>query len=334
MATKFKYEVAISCLQVDEPIARQLYYLLHERVRPLFLWTQNQDEIAGKSGVEVFGPTYAEDSRVVVVLYRDGWGKSDWTGVEDRAVQHLYLKDWRRLLVCSMDGARPVWLNETYIWGNISYGLGVLAACIERKVQEEGGAVGEEDPRALAERLQRQRVAEERREARRSTPEAVEAARREAKAVYARLDESISSLAVSAPGLVRSAAIPGVTYTILTPEVFLGFRLEGMFTDSIRNASLTLHQSKGTLGPQGWTDESAHEIARYALELSEDEATWRWVERGKGVHFSSIELADNVLHRLLTEAEKRRTAARDEQERRQERARRQALREERRSWRR
>jgi hypothetical protein len=88
---EYKYEVAISCLKEDEQLAQQLYDLMQPRVRSLFLWVQNQKELIGEEGVETFRRVYRSDSRVVVVLYRDGWGKTKWTGIEDLAIRDITL---------------------------------------------------------------------------------------------------------------------------------------------------------------------------------------------------------------------------------------------------
>lgn len=304
---KKKYEVAISCLKEDEKVARELYDLLQPRVGSLFLYTQNQKDLIGEDGLEAFGRAYRHESRVVVVIYREGWGKTKWTGVEDRAIRDLYLDHgWNRIFVYSMDDSAPVWLPETFLWGGRLYGLTALAAAIERKIKEEGGNVGEEDIVARAQRIQRSLAAAKEREDRRFSTEAVQAAYRERKAVDARLADVVSNLAASDPGLLHGQMISGM-YTVLTNEVAVAFRWDGNTVNSIQGDKLTLYMSSGPLKFR-WTDGS-REVAKYELELTEDNAAWRWVEIGSGLYYTSVELANKAVRLLMDEHERRRKAA-------------------------
>ena len=88
-------------------------------------------------------------------MYRQGWGETPWTGVEDRAIRDLYLRDWRRILLYSIDDTHPTWLGQTYIYASKRFGLSALAVLLERKVQEDGGNVGPEDVVAMAQRIAR-----------------------------------------------------------------------------------------------------------------------------------------------------------------------------------
>ena len=304
-----KYNVSISCVKEDEKVARELYDLLQPRVGSLFLYTQNQKDLIGEDGLNAFSRVYRHESRVVVVIYRESWGKSKWTGVEDRAIRDLYLNlGWSRIFVYSMDDSTPSWLPETYLWGGKLYGLTALAAAVERKVQEEGGTVGEEDVLARARRIQRSLAAAKAREDRRFGEEAVQAAYRERKAVDARLAEVVSNLAAPDPsGLLQAEKISGM-YTVRTSDVAVAFYWDGKTVNSIRGDTLTLLMSTGPL-TYHWREDAARKVAKYELELAEDEATWRWVEIERGLHFTSDEFADKAVRKLMDEHEHRRKAA-------------------------
>jgi hypothetical protein len=125
----YKYQVAISCLKQEEPLAQQLYDLVHPRVSSVFFYPQNQKDLIGEEGVETFRQIFRHESRIVVVLYRDGWGKSPWTGVEDLAIRDMCLESrFRRVLVYSVDGCQPSWLPDSHLWAGQRYGLTALAA--------------------------------------------------------------------------------------------------------------------------------------------------------------------------------------------------------------
>ena len=90
-AGDYKYDVAFSFLDRDEPLARELAGLL----TPLstFVYSEQQLEVAAKDGVDAFTAVFRRDARIVAVLYRDGWGKTKWTRVEEQAIKSRFL-DW------------------------------------------------------------------------------------------------------------------------------------------------------------------------------------------------------------------------------------------------
>jgi hypothetical protein len=77
----FLYDVAISFLSGDEPLARSLYDALSENLK-VFVYSQKQEQIAGRDGLEVFREAFFSQSRMQVVLYRKGWGQT--SGLQSR----------------------------------------------------------------------------------------------------------------------------------------------------------------------------------------------------------------------------------------------------------
>ncbi|MBN2402645.1 MAG: hypothetical protein JXN64_09610 [Spirochaetes bacterium] len=84
---KYKYDIAFSFLAEDEPLAVVLADLLQNRVN-IFLYSKKQSDIAGTDGELTFNKVFAELSRLVVVLYRKGWGESPWTRIEETAIRN------------------------------------------------------------------------------------------------------------------------------------------------------------------------------------------------------------------------------------------------------
>ena len=78
MSASYKYDVAFSFLQRDEPLALQLNDLLQDRVKT-FIYPERQKELAGTDGEETFGKVFGEEARLAVVLYRSEWGETKWT---------------------------------------------------------------------------------------------------------------------------------------------------------------------------------------------------------------------------------------------------------------
>lgn len=139
-----KYDIAISFLSADEPIAAALYNALSEGLE-IFFYPRKQEELAGKNGLEAMRTPFLEESRLVVVLYREPWGETQWTRVEQTAIQDGCLKHgWPRLLFIMLDKASvpPKWLPTAGIRFNYAdYGLEQAVGAIKTRVQESGGVI-------------------------------------------------------------------------------------------------------------------------------------------------------------------------------------------------
>ncbi len=68
-----KYDVAISFLFCDEPLALRLYDDLSPTLK-VFVFSKQQESLAGTDGVEEFRDVFRTNSRLAVVLFRDSWG--------------------------------------------------------------------------------------------------------------------------------------------------------------------------------------------------------------------------------------------------------------------
>ena len=115
-----KYDVAISFLASDEPIAKDLYSRLEGL--NVFFFPRNQEELAGTDGLESMRSPFI-NSRVAVVLLRDRWGNTPWTGVEAQAIEDQCLQtQYRGLLFVQLEktARHPKWLPQTHVRFNMS----------------------------------------------------------------------------------------------------------------------------------------------------------------------------------------------------------------------
>jgi hypothetical protein len=112
---KFEYDVALSLRHGDLGLADEIKLAIDPPLR-CFLYARKQEEIAGSDGLDTFRTVFRRDSRLNVVLYRDGWGKTPWTGVEEVAIKDACLRTkYRNLLWVRLDGAAtPDWLPDTH----------------------------------------------------------------------------------------------------------------------------------------------------------------------------------------------------------------------------
>lgn len=160
---QFKYDVAISFLQEDESIARELDNLLSERLTT-FVYFDRQKEIAGTDGEQTFNQIFGKETRIVVVLYRDHWSTTPWTRIEETAIRNRgYEKGYDFLTMIPLDSPPtvPEWLPKTRIWVGLErWGVAGAASVIEARVQESGGTPKQESPVERARRLSK-RISDE-----------------------------------------------------------------------------------------------------------------------------------------------------------------------------
>ncbi len=178
----FKYEVAFSFLQQDEAIAYDINDRIQDRLST-FIYSKKQEELGGTDGEKKFNNVFYSESRIVVVLYRDKWGETSWTRIEELAIKNrAFDKGWDFLLLLNLENKStlPSWIPKSYIWLNFQrYKVEGAIAVIEHKVLEIGGQTRHETIAERAERLKRKRIAEKERGTFLNSQESVTAANEE-----------------------------------------------------------------------------------------------------------------------------------------------------------
>ena len=176
---EFEYDVAFSFVKEDESIATTLNDLLQDRLST-FLYSKRQEELAGTDGEESFNDVFAHKSRVVVVIYRNEWGESPWTRIEETAIRNrAYDEGYEFVIFIPVEDSAtlPKWLPKTQLWvGYKRWGLEGTASVIEARVQEAGGQPKDESTSDRAIRVKRQIDAEASRKAFLNSGEGVNAA--------------------------------------------------------------------------------------------------------------------------------------------------------------
>jgi len=154
----FKYDVAFSFLEEDESLVIQIDDLLKDRLSS-FIYSNKQKEIAGTDGEKTFNEVFGKESRIVVVFYRENWGKTPWTRIEETAIRNrAYNKGYDFVLFIPMETSQkvPQWLPKTQLWiGLERWGISGAASVIEARVQSSGGTPKEENALEFAERKRR-----------------------------------------------------------------------------------------------------------------------------------------------------------------------------------
>jgi hypothetical protein len=150
------YDVAISFRSEDEPRALELHQQMSENLS-VFVYSKKQEELAGTDGLESLRQAFFSQSRLVVVLYRDGWGKTRWTNVEELAIKdRVFNGGWKHLLFVILDqqSTHPAWLPDTHIRLDYARYADDLVGAIKLRIQELGGELRLETALAKAQRFE------------------------------------------------------------------------------------------------------------------------------------------------------------------------------------
>lgn len=139
---EYKYDVAISFLAQDEPLATQITTILQDRLR-VFLYSQAQERLAGKDGERAFNEVFSKEARAVVILYRQGWGESPWTRIEETAIRNRAFEhgfDFALFVALEDQTRLPEYIPKNRLWIGLSrFGVHGAASVIDARIQELGG---------------------------------------------------------------------------------------------------------------------------------------------------------------------------------------------------
>lgn len=142
---KYKYDIAFSLRHEDAPFAHELKKALNPKLN-IFFYETNKDELTGKKSLEKFDKVFREEARLVVVFYRETWGKSHATEIEENAIIERSKKEntgVNFVVMIKMDESKPPWW---YTPGRIyadpaKSDLNELAGICEYKINELGGEI-------------------------------------------------------------------------------------------------------------------------------------------------------------------------------------------------
>jgi len=138
-----KYDVAISYLAQDEDLAFKIYTEIGQ-IFKVFIYTQHQNELVGKGGVETLRDIFINRANLIVILYRKGWGQTSWTSTEERAIVDFGLKNqWKGILLVNLDSSKtPDWHPESDIYLDYGkYQFEELIGVIKSRAEERGSEI-------------------------------------------------------------------------------------------------------------------------------------------------------------------------------------------------
>lgn len=134
----YKYDVAFAFLQKDEHLANQINYLIKDKLNT-FLYSKRLEDLANKKPEKTFIDVFGKQSKIVVVLFRNKWGTTPWTRIEEKAIRNRALEEgFNFVFFISLDDppTTPKYLPKTQIWEGLAQrGINGAAIVIEEFVQ-------------------------------------------------------------------------------------------------------------------------------------------------------------------------------------------------------
>ena len=106
----------VSFLSGDEALAERLAKYVGPDLSA-FVYTEHQKELAGRDGVEFFSSVFGETAGSVVVLYRETYGETRWSGIEKDAITSRRIDSgFNSIFMISLDGTAPAWIPSSRLW--------------------------------------------------------------------------------------------------------------------------------------------------------------------------------------------------------------------------
>ena len=312
MNDSFKYDVAFSFLQEDEQLALEIADRIRDRVN-VFIYSEQQNELAGQDGVDKFSRVFGQEARVVVILHRESWGQTKWTRIEDNAIKTRFLNNGPGfLLIIPLDSPDklPPWVPLTHIWLGIDrYGVNGVSSVIESRVQSAGGIVRVDSPvnyalrvhRALQDTTNKLRWYKSREgviAAQKAAENLCELTKNQAEEIGS---NSLALYTDSSPHKKASCLVIGEGYT-------LAFTWEPKDTDSLTNSLLYVQLFEGYISDNQDSDEPGpKELQKKRFEPDIDSSgTVVWREKGEKHTVTSSQLTNAWLKELIKNIHARR----------------------------
>ncbi len=301
---EYPYDVAISFLHQDEGTARALRDLLSPDLR-VFEFTSCQAEVAGTDGLVTFRDTFRNSSRLVVVLYREGWGTTPWTRVESEAITERFLKegpDFLLFVMLDKSAAPPLWVPDRKIRLNLDdYGLDQAVGAIKLRVLDCGGAITPESIAAKAKRAAGAQQFALETATLKADGRAVGQVQEEGARLTAAVEACACEAAEAAPELGLEWRSQDGAVGVRSRRVSVYVQLVIRYTNSLNDAFLSVRLMQGGIILPGENRRYLEEPTVFEDERYTPERTpalgWAWQDDKKV--WGSAELAHQVVNRLL-----------------------------------
>lgn len=304
---KFKYDVAFSFLAEDEELVTQINDLIQDRVST-FLYSRKQGEIAGTDGEQTFNRVFGSEARIVFVLYRNGWGETPWTRIEETAIRNRAFEEgYDFVIFVPLDKPPdvPKWLPKNRIWVGLDrWGIEGVATVIEARIQEVGGSPREETVEDRASRLGRAIAAEKKKQAFLHSNSGVKAANTAVKNLFVEFERVVKKLADSENGVNLQIETTREQCAIYGGNFTLSFHWSLSFSNTLQSSAFYVSLWKGSVPVRGrsfFPREKPRKLKEIEFNFDQTgsgKAAWREL-RGQKRLFSNDQLAKFAITLLL-----------------------------------
>lgn len=309
---QFKYDVAFSFLEEDEDMAVHISNLLEGRLQT-FLYSQKQDRVVGTDGEKTFNQVFENEARIVVVLYRSGWGTTSWTRIEETAIRNRAYDagyDFVIFILLCKEQVPPQWLPKNRIWIDLErFGIEGAANAIKARVQESGGEPKEESITDKAHRLHREIKTEQERRKFLESTEGVRAAKEEVAILFEKLKQLSSQISSSAPSFKLTIDMNDRCCVIWAPGCSLSVSWQHQYINTLNYSALWIQLFDGPISfknRRAWEegeeiDEEGEEIDREEFQFDLNQlGEWGWRLEGSGspLH-ATCKLAERCMARIM-----------------------------------
>jgi hypothetical protein len=239
---KYEYEVAFSFGKEDEVLATQVNDLIRDRIST-FLYSEQQKEAGGNDGIEYYTKKFLDDSRTVVIFYREGWGTTTFTRIEESAIKQRMVKEGLDFtLFVSLDGTKPKWVAPYQIWFDFErFGIKVLHGLIESHIHRHGGLVRVETLEDQQERHTRNIERIKKRDAYLISPQAKIDCEKEKEKFFAYAEGTLrNKMSTQSSISYASSKGGGFDFMAYYEDIGLQFKWSGRYSNTIVDSFLSI----------------------------------------------------------------------------------------------
>jgi hypothetical protein len=253
--------------------------------------------------MDAFSEVFRRETRLSVVLYRDGWGTTPWTGFEETAIQSRALETrFTSLLIVRLDRSElPTWIPTQILYvSEESETRQEMAAVIRARARERGAVVRKLTAAEIAIQKSKEQSQQAERDERARSAKAPAEIEHELARLYAHIMRIAAEIKQSDASIDIAAGTHGDTCVISSAQHSVALTLM-KYGNTLRDRALRVNQWKGrhvlpspsNPNPGGYLHEGATHYK--PVVAPNNEWAWKWEPNFDGDSSVFIlSLADDV----------------------------------------
>jgi len=193
---------------------------------------------------------FLEESRLNVVVYRERWGNTQWTGVEAAAIRDSCLNsEFRNVFFFMVEpkDKKPKWLPDTPVRFNYGeFTLEQAIGAIKARVQERGGEFEQLTPLKKAEQL-RAEEGYQRAKSRMNSDEGIQLIQEQVDILIRRVESQVGELKSHGHAGLECEACPPECVVLRYQKVGMIIRWKQRWTNTLEDSGLILEEYNSRL---------------------------------------------------------------------------------------